>query len=235
MYEFTSRVRYSEIRPDLGMKLSSMAARMQDCCVFQSEAAGCGPADWKQGRRAWIILSWQIRIHDIPVFNEAVTTRTWAYYFKNMRGDRNFTMSGPDGRLLAEANSHWCYFDLNAQRPVRVPEEDIAAFGTEPKLPHLDAPRKIALPREEGMRQEAFAARLSDIDTNRHVNNLHFIDMACAYLPDEADVKELRVEYARQCRLGEMICPVVWQLPEGTVVSLGDEAGKPYANCMFLF
>ena len=82
MYEFTSRVRYSEIGSDYHMKLSSLIARMQDCCVFHSSHVGFGPDIWISSRCAWLVLAWQVRIHSLHVFETPVTTRTWAYSFR---------------------------------------------------------------------------------------------------------------------------------------------------------
>ena len=235
MYEFTSRVRYSEIGPDRRMRLSALAARMQDCAIFQAESIGFGPEEWRKTKQGWIILSWQIRIHRLPSFNEALTTATWAYYFRNMRGDRNFRVTGPDGELCAEANSEWCYFDLVQQRPVRVPEAQTASFGTEPRLPGLDAPRRIELPDGPAEEKEAVAVRITDIDTNHHVNNLHYIDMALAYVPEESKVREMRVQYLKQCRLGDLIHPQIRSGSDFLTVALDDGERKPYAICEFRF
>ena len=76
-YEFTSRVRYSEIAPDGAMTLPAIVSRMQDCSVFHSDAVGRGPAFWLTDERGWIIVSWQIVFRGTPHFGEALTTRTW--------------------------------------------------------------------------------------------------------------------------------------------------------------
>ena len=235
MYEFTSRVRYSEIGPDYNMKISSLIARMQDCCVFHSSNVGRGPAIWKSTRCAWLVLTWQVRIRSLPVFETPVTTRTWAYEFKGFEGMRNFTVRDDKGQLLADAGSRWLYFDLNRQRPVRVPPEESGAFGLEPKLEDFEyAPRRIAMPEGPWETERSFEVVPTNIDTNRHVNNLQYIDMALAYLPEGFPVEEVRVEYVRQALLGDRLTPKVALTDKAFYVTLQNEDGLPCANLVFL-
>ena len=111
MYEYTSRVRYSEIGPDCRMTPLAVVGRMQDCSVFHSQSIGRGPDVWLNEAGAWMILSWQIRFSRLPLFGNEVTTQTRAYCFRGPRGYRNFTLReqipGEGEKLCAVANSEW--------------------------------------------------------------------------------------------------------------------------------
>ena len=122
MYEFSSRVRYSEVDPEWRMTLAALTKRMQDCSVFHSDSIGRGPEVWVAEKVGWVLVSWQILIRKFPVFGESVTTGTWAHRFHAMEGDRNFIVKNEAGELCAEANARFIYFDLAGQRPLRVPE-----------------------------------------------------------------------------------------------------------------
>lgn len=235
MYEFTSKVRYSEIGDDGKMKLSAVAARMQDACVFHAEAIGRGPAIWKKEHCGWMILSWQILVHGLPSFAQSVTTRTWAWRFRKIESDRNIVMETEDGRVLAEANTRWIYFSMDKAAPIPIPKADVDGYGVERALDtFVYSPRKIALPKESGEFHEPFRIVRTNIDTNHHVNNLQYIDMALAYLPEDSEVKELRVEYMRQVKLGEVLCPRTWLKEGSCLVSLENEKGVPCAAVEFL-
>ena len=123
MYEFTSKVRYSEIGPDARMTLRGIVTRMQDAAVFHSDMIGQGPAVWEKHQKIWMIISWQILVHERPLFGTNVTTRTWTYAFRGFNGFRNFVMEDESGKRLAEANTQWVYFDAREQRPARIPKE----------------------------------------------------------------------------------------------------------------
>ena len=64
--------------------------------------------------------------------------------------------------------------------PVRVMPEDVAAYGEEEAFDLEKAPRKIAVPKEyiEGTPVTIAAHHL---DTNHHVNNAQYVDIAVSY------------------------------------------------------
>ncbi len=233
-YEFTSRVRYSEIAPDGAMTLPAIVSRMQDCSVFHSDAVGRGPAFWLTDERGWIIVSWQIVFRGTPHFGEALTTRTWGTRFHGIEGDRNFTLSGPDGTLYAEAYSRWVYYDLVKDMPIRVPKEESEAFGTEPALTSFAyAPRKIVLPETPPEEEEPLQVQPMAIDTNHHVNNLVYIQMAASYLPADFSVRELRVQYLHQAKLGDVLVPKRYVEKDRVVVALALKDGPDCAVAEF--
>lgn len=235
MYEFTSRIRYSECGEDKYLKVQSLVDYFQDCSTFQAEAMGIGLDHVDQVRAGWILASWQIRLDALPRFGDEVRIATWPYYFDKLFGHRNFTMRTKEGELLACADSYWIYFDMDKGRPIRIPEDIREAYTKEidPELTMEKAPRRITLP--EGMKQEAsFSVLPGDIDTNHHVNNGRYVRYATNYLMPERRVKELRVEYAKAAVLGDTIFPRVFSSAEETVVSLDQENGKPFAVVQFL-
>ena len=74
-------------------------------------------------------------------------------------------------------------------------------YGTSEPLEMEVLPRKIPLP-EQMEERECFAVRRSDIDTNEHVNNCRYVQMAQEVLEEEIEVKHLRVEYKIQRDMG---------------------------------
>ena len=80
----------------------------------------------------------------------------------------------------------------------------------------------------------SFEIQISNIDTNRHVNNLAYIDMADNCLPLGMKVKELRVEYMKQARLGDTITPVTYRTDSYFMVCLNDAQGSPCAIIQFM-
>ena len=107
MYEFDSRVRYSETDAQGRMTWLALMDYFQDCSVFHSEAVGLGVEAWADEQKAWILSSWQICLNRMPRLGEQITTQTWAYGMKGFYGYRNFSMNDPDGERMAYANSIW--------------------------------------------------------------------------------------------------------------------------------
>lgn len=228
IYEFSGRVRYSEIDHRGTMTLPALINYFQDCSTFHSESIGLGMERLKQEKKAWVLSYWQIIVDRYPKLYEKITTGTFATEFKGLFGNRNFYMKDGEGRRIACANSIWVFMDLEKGRPCRPAEEDIAPYGVNEPLDMPYEDRKISVP-EVFEDREPFPVRKYHIDTNEHVNNCQYVQMALEVLPGEMEVQNLRVEYKKSAIYGDMIHPKLAVEDERTVVELCDEAGKPYA------
>lgn len=230
MYSFDSRVRYSEVDVDQELTVTGMINYLQDCSTFQSEDLELGIGYLEKHHRAWWLSSWQIMIQRYPRLGERIVISTWPYAFKGIYGYRNFTICDQQGAYLVKANSVWFFFDTEEGRPVRVQEEDIRGYktGEEPKLDMEYAPRRIALPEgyEPG---EAVAVARHHIDTNHHVNNAQYVEIARELLPAGIKIRELRVEYKKAAVLGDVMYPRITREADCDTVALCDAEGSPYA------
>lgn len=233
MFCFESIVRYSEIDADRFMTLSAMLNLLQDCCTFQSEEIGVGLDFLQQNHRAWALLSWQVVICRYPEFGEKVKAYTWPYDFKSFLGYRNFKIEDENGEVIAYANSVWVYLDTQKKRPVEAPEEVKERYCLEDAYEMNYSHRKIHL-QQDMQAKEPVRVRKFQIDTNQHVNNSKYILMAEEYLPEGFKVRELRVEYKKEAALFDLICPKVKETDHLVMVSLENEAGKPYAVIEFI-
>ena len=230
MYTFDSRVRYSETDESGNLSLTGMMNYLQDCSTLQSEDLGMGLEYLKNKNRAWWLNSWQILISRYPKIGERITVGTWPYEFKGIYGFRNFVILDGRGEYLVKANSCWFFYDLEKNCPTRVTEEEIRGYGAgDPKLDMEYAPRKILLPKEYREGEPVIAGR-HHIDTNHHVNNAQYVEIARELIPSDMIIRELRVEYKNAAVLGDNMIPRISTIPEGYVISLCSGQGKVYAN-----
>lgn len=228
MYEFKSRVRYSEIDHRGTMTLPALINYFQDSSTFHSEELGLGMGRLKVEKKAWVLSYWQVIVERYPKFGEEITVGTFATEFKGLYGNRNFYMKDSSGTRTACANSIWVFMDLEKGCPARPEPEQIEPYGTQPPLDMPYEGRKIAIPAKCGD-MPAFPVRKYHIDTNEHVNNCQYVQMALEAVPRETTVRQLRVDYKRSAVLGDMIFPRLAEEDGRIVVELCDEGGRPYA------
>ena len=230
MYTFDGRIRYSEVDRTRRLTVEKTIDYFQDCSTFQSEDLGVGFDYMAQMHSAWVINYWQIEFRRRPALGDAVRIGTSPYSFKGILGLRNFWMETAEGEKLAVANSVWSLLDLTKMYPQRIPEELAGKYELSPKLEMKYSPRKIAVPDAGGEAAEEITVRLHHLDTNQHMNNAQYVHFAAMYLPADAEVGELRVEYRRQAMLGEHILPVLYRTADDILlVSMNGEDGRPYA------
>lgn len=233
MYTFESRIRYSETDSEGKLTMASLINYLQDCSIFHSEDVGLGVEYLQKVHLVWVLSAWQIVVERYPVLGEKVTVGTQPYGMKGFIGYRNFAMLDEAGGYIAKANSVWSLLDTQTGRPVPVPEEMIQGYGLGERLPMDYAPRKIAVP-EGGKAMEPLTVKKHHLDTNHHVNNQQFIDMAMEYLPEGFLIGQVRAEYKKQAFLDDVLVPCVSDAGDRVFAVLQDEAGAAYAAVEFL-
>ena len=209
MYTFNSRVRYSETDEEGRLSILGIINYMQDCSTFQSEDAGVGVAYLDASQKAWLLSSWQIMIDRYPRLGETITVGTWHCAFKGIYGYRNFVLRDEGGSDVVRAESRWFLYDTMKNAPVRVRREDIAPYGMpEPRLELSPAPRKIPIP-DQCETREAIVVSRHHIDTNHHVNNAQYVEMAREAIPEGLVIREIRADYKKAAVLGDILIPQV--------------------------
>ena len=231
-YCFSGRVRYSEIGENGCLTLPGILNYFQDCSTFHSEAVHQGMEVLKERKRVWVLSAWQVVVERYPKLGEEIVTATWPYDFKGFMGMRNFTMKTAEGESLAYANTFWTHLNTETGIPAKLTEEDVAGYESEEKLVMDYAPRKIRLPKECVI-GEAFAVQKHHLDTNHHVNNCQYVRMAEDYLPEGFRERQMRAEYKKQARLGDVIFPEVCIEDGRVTVLLNTEQQDTYAVVEF--
>lgn len=226
MYTFDSRIRYSETDETGALSLLGVINYLQDCSTFQSEDIGLGVEYLEEKKRAWLLSSWRIVIDRYPVLGERIKIGTWATSSKGIYGYRDFVIMDQDGNYLVRAESIWFFCDTEKMVPVRVMPEDVAAYGNEEALDLGKAPRKILIPEEY---EEGIPVTIAThhLDTNHHVNNAQYVDIAREAVTCTKMVKGIRADYKKAAVLGEILVPRVTKTGEDEwTVVLADEAGE---------
>lgn len=232
MYEFASRIRYSEVDTKEQLTWLALMDYFQDCSVFHSEKLHIGIDYMVKEHVAWILSSWQVCVSRMPHLAETVTVQTWAYGMKGFYGYRNFSMNDEKGERLAYANSVWVFMDTQTGCPKRIPQIISDTYGFDPQIPMECSERKIRIP-EKAETKPGFVVPRYFIDTNRHMNNSRYVEVALEYLPEDFDVGEVRVEYKQAAVQGDIIIPRV-TVEETRITSvLAGKDGTVYAVVVF--
>lgn len=232
MYTFESRIRYSEIDSEGQLTMAALVNYFQDCSTFQSEDVGVGVDYLRESHLVWVLCFWQIVVERYPMLGERVTIGTQPYDLKGFLGYRNFAMLDEKGDYIAKANSIWSLLNTQTGKFSAVPDIMVERYAMGERLEMEYAPRKIAVP-EGGVCQEALTVKRHHLDTNHHVNNQQFLDMAMDFLPEGFRIGQVRAEYKRQAFLNDVLTPYVADAGDRIVVRLGDAAGAPYVVAEF--
>ncbi len=226
MYTYQTVVRYEDLDAQGRVKIPAVLNYLQNAAVIHAADVGYDIDRMAELDLCWVVLCWDVRLGRRIRWNETLTVQTWPYSFYGSIGKRGFRILSAGGETLAEADSWWALLRQSDQTMVEVPAEMAEAFqvGGEASFP-------LRRPRGKGRQtEEAFPVSRFDIDTNGHVNNSRFAEMACSFVPDLSRVGEVMVEYKHSAHLGDHIAPSFVCSEEGAFVSLASPEGLLYVK-----
>ena len=232
MYTWNTKVRYSECGSKGTLTLAKIIDYFQDSSSAHSESIGAGMKYLETQGGGWVLNSWQLEVKRYPDIMEEIEITTWPSDFKGVFGPRSFCMKSKDGEVLALARTLWVYMDMESGRPAKPSQELVQKYTIEPEIEMEGGSRKIQVPSNlEAV--DWITVRKYHIDTNQHVNNSQYVQMALETFPQEFSAKKLRVEYKKSAVYNDVIIPRVAKEAERTVVELVGEDGKHYAIIEF--
>jgi len=231
-YTFDSRIRYTEVGENQKITLPAILNYFQDCSIFHSEDVNLGINYLAENKRVWLLSSWQIVIDRYPALGEEITISTWPYEFKRFFGKRNFTMKTSAGEMAAYANSLWIYMDTQTGLPATVAEAELKGYQLYEKLEMDYEKRKIRIPGT-GQIKDGFTVQASHLDTNHHVNNGQYVQMALEWVANNFVIHQMRAEYKKQAVLGDWIIPKVCEQKDCYLITLCDKEENPYVIIEF--
>ncbi len=226
MYSLQYQVTTSSCDSEGQLKLYSALQMMQDCSEMWIDSEPGVKRYFAEQNMAQLLASRQVEIVRIPSFKEKLTVITSVYGMKPMFGFRNTFIYDAEGKPCYRTWSMGAFVDKSNGKLKRVDNDTIASMTLEPQKEMTYGDRRIILPKEGGQTYDPIPVMKADIDYNHHVNNANYIRMAMELLPDDFEVRNLRVEYRVAAKLSDTLTPTVYHPEEETFLislSIGEE------------
>lgn len=206
-YTYETTVTYADIGPDLRLSQRGLLRMMQEAAAIDSQNRGYGLLNTEETGLCWILAGWRLEQLEKPLWNTPVSVTTWPRTMEGFFSDRDFTVRA-GGQLVARGTSHWLLVSVSAGRIARITEEVRAAYelGGEAVF-NTPVPSNGKSAPEARVTFSTVVGR-RDIDTNHHVNNIHYWDYALEALPEEVarDLPStVEIVFRKQILLGTAI------------------------------
>lgn len=209
---FTSnyRIKYSDIGRNNKLTLKALVALLQEVAGAHSEKAGFGLNNISETHRTWLLLNWKVKMFSHPHINEVLTLKTWPRTLDKLYSYRDFEVFDSQNNLVAIASSKWLFVDAETKRIKKITSEVSEAYGGPVDKSVFETPfeEKINVPDNLKLNFN-YTIQRRDIDTNGHVNNLHYIDFALETLDEviyvENEFDNLEIIYKKEIKYLEKI------------------------------
>jgi len=207
-FEKEYEVQYYEIDFKGRLLVTSLINYFGDIATKHSQVIGGSLEYLKEKGIAWVLYKWNIHIDRYPHYGEKITVRTKACSFKKFYAYRTFEVLDKEGNIIAGADSVWILIDIDRRKILRITEDMYEMYGISEKNKELLYVKKIKLPKKFSI-EKSFKVRYSDIDTNRHVNNVKYVDWMIETIPLDIvlnySIKNLNITYEKEALYGENI------------------------------
>lgn len=191
------------------MRLSYRGALriLQETAARDSDNCGYGLKDIPTKNVFWILAGWRVELLERPMWRAPITAETWTHAMEGFTSDRDFLLRSGD-TLVARASSRWFLINTCTGHIARTTPELRDAFGMDSTVlfPEPLPTNGKALPDAVA----AFSADIGrrDVDTNHHLNNIRYLDLAMEALPQyvaEHLPKTLDIVYRKQILPGTAV------------------------------
>lgn len=207
-YSVPFNVRSYEVDHEQEATISTICDYFQEAAGLHAQQLHFDISDLQKRGLTWILYKLQVKVHDFPKRWESLEVVTWPSTGDGVRAYRDYELYGEKGTLLAAGLSQWMMLDLQKNRPARIPDQLMSQrFKTNQHV--LDI-HKTNLQNLKGENADWITtASLNDLDMNRHVNNVRYIDWITGYnLNGPLKGKkctEIVIQFAAETKAGDKV------------------------------
>lgn len=231
MFKTVRKVQFSELLEDGRTGLCTLLDYFQDAATEHTEATGYGITRLRREGLAWILRTMNVTVDRYPSFGEQLEIATWTTGFDRIFGNRSFEVLDSEGKRVAAAASHWAFVNMTDGKPVRIIDEVARLYGEDQRFVaeyKRNGPELI-----ECTFSGEYRVLKRDIDTNGHVNNVKYIEIASEYLPEGAKPKGMQVIYRRSAYYGDILKVHTCKMEDSFGVRLKAPSGEDHTAIKF--
>ena len=158
--------------------IGHLGNHMLNAADFHATERGFGMDYLNPIHKTWVLSRLAIEMEEMPRQYTKFYVETWIESAMRYFTNRNFRVSGEDGKVYGYGRSVWAMIDMQTRQPV-----DILAMQDGSILKYVDAqkPCPIDKPSRVKMGQEAervgcLTTHYSDVDVNGHINSVKYIE-----------------------------------------------------------
>ncbi len=207
------------------VRAATLCDFLQAAATAHAEILGVGMLDLMKLGITWMLAKMDISFGDWPASHEKLALTTWP---SGIRGRliccRDYDMRDSQGRMVLRATSEWVCVNLETRKLARLVPSLLA-------LAPPDVPKATVAPLPD-LGEAAFSpvgecripVRRADLDINRHVNNVHYVEWLFEPLSDAAygrTLRHLAISYHAEALAGDEVTSraSAASLPDGSVAT----------------
>lgn len=201
------RIRASDVTPRGTASVPALVAHFQEAAGRHAAALGVSMQDLLAAGRAWVLARFRMEVDRLPRWGDRIEIETWPSGLDRVFATREFVVRGAEG-VLARGTSAWLVIDSERRRPLRPPSALHDLETPDRPAPLRSSETDLTAPARRD-RERTFTVRYHDLDLNRHVNNVRYLEWALETLPpavlDERRCTAVALQFEAEATLGDPV------------------------------
>lgn len=203
-FEERFKIRASEIGSDQKATLPAICNLLQEIAGNHALQLSFDITDLQKEQLTWVLHQLHVKMDRFPEWRETITIKTWPSGGDGVRAYRDFLILDEDENTIGRSLSYWLILDMKNRRPHRTPA---AILERVPKnTDHVLPLKKEEFPEiKQPFSKQQFNVRKADLDLNKHVNNVRYIEWALSNLSKDKGVTEINIKFLAESLYGDTI------------------------------
>lgn len=210
---YTYRVEPQEVDFTLCATVPALGSAVLNTAGLDAHRKGFGVDALNRQNHSWVLSRMAFELDRRPGQYTDYRIATWISDYGRVLSTRNFTLADAAGEEFGRAVTQWAMLDLASRAAV-----DLSGVGREHADAIVDAPSPAEKPRKilsvTPVATAEHRVAYSDIDFNRHMNTMRYIDLLFDAMPLDLLASQravrLDIHFLHECRYGQQLT-VGWE------------------------
>jgi medium-chain acyl-[acyl-carrier-protein] hydrolase len=178
------RIRTYEVDYTNRLKLNSIFNFLQEAASKSADSLGFGYKDFEKENLYWVLSRVRVILLDNQRVGDTICIETWPKAIEGVFATRDFRIYDSDENIICLATSSWALLDAKTMRPLPGAELQKRVHHMNADSAIDEVPGKIMEPSRKDLVYER-PVRYLDLDVNRHVNNVRYVEYLLDAFPME--------------------------------------------------
>ena len=207
IFENKSRVNISRVNSKALITNKGLLGMLEDTACLHSDKAGYGIKEIPLTHLSWVQLNWRVKILRRPKYNEILDIKTWAREANKVSTLRDFEVLDESGKQICIATTKWTLTNIDTQTITKITDNIINKYDPEEITVFPDFEFKKLQDPKDFSNEYVYVTQRKDIDINKHMHNLNYLDLAYEALPEDVyfnnEFDNIEIMYKKSIVLGD--------------------------------
>lgn len=191
--------------------MGHLGNHMLNAADFHSTERGFGMTYLNPIHKTWVLSRLAIEMEEMPEQYDRFYVETWVESAMRYFTNRNFRVSGEDGRVYGYGRSVWAMIDTDTRQPqdiMAVRDGDISNWIETGKECPIEKGSRVKMADDAGF-VRTIDTHYNDVDVNGHINSVkyieHVLDLFSLEHYRENRIRRFEIAYVAESHYGDKL------------------------------